>query len=74
MSIAAPSTDADLLELLRSKGALDVTEMAKAAEVTATAIRQRLGRLLAQGLIQRQAVRAGRGRRLSLRRISVPKC
>jgi predicted ArsR family transcriptional regulator len=62
MSIAAPSTDADLLELLRSKGALDVTEMAKTAEVTATAIRQRLGRLLAQGLIQRQAIRAGRGR------------
>jgi predicted ArsR family transcriptional regulator len=62
MSTAAPSTDADLLELLRSKGALDVTEMAKSAEVTATAIRQRLGRLLAQGLIQRNAIRAGRGR------------
>jgi predicted ArsR family transcriptional regulator len=62
MSIAAPSTDADLLELLRSKGALDVTEMSKAAEVTATAIRQRLGRLLAQGVIERQAIRAGRGR------------
>ena len=62
MSTAAPSTDADVLELLRSKGALDVTEMAKAAEVTATAIRQRLGRLLAQGLIERQAIRAGRGR------------
>ncbi len=62
MSTVAPSTDADLLELLRSKGALDVTEMAKAAEVTATAIRQRLGRLLAQGLIGRQAIRTGRGR------------
>ena len=62
MSTVAPSTDADLLELLRSKGALDVTEMSKAAKVTATAIRQRLGRLLAQGLIQRQAIRAGRGR------------
>jgi predicted ArsR family transcriptional regulator len=62
MSTAAPSTDADLLELLRSKGGLDVTEMAKAAEVTATAIRQRLGRLLAQGLIQRKAIRTGRGR------------
>jgi predicted ArsR family transcriptional regulator len=62
MSTIAPSTDADLLELLRSKGALDVTEMARAVEVTATAIRQRLGRLLAQGLIARQAIRAGRGR------------
>jgi predicted ArsR family transcriptional regulator len=62
MSIAAPSSDADLMDLLRSNGALGVTEMAAAVEVTPTAIRQRLSRLMAQGLIEREAVRAGRGR------------
>jgi predicted ArsR family transcriptional regulator len=36
--------------------------MADAAEVTPTAIRQRLTRLMAQGFIEREAVRIGRGR------------
>lgn len=62
MSTVAPTSDADLLDLLRSDGPLGVTEMAKAVEVTPTAIRQRLTRLMAQGLIEREAVRAGRGR------------
>jgi DeoR family suf operon transcriptional repressor len=62
MSTVAPTTDADLLEMLRSSGAMDVTEMADVIEVTPTAVRQRLSRLLAQGLIEREAVRAGRGR------------
>lgn len=62
MSTVAPTSDADLMDLLRSTGALGVTEMANAIEVTPTAIRQRLTRLMAQGLIEREAVRAGRGR------------
>lgn len=62
MSTVAPTSDADLMDLLRSNGPLGVTEMAKAVEVTPTAIRQRLTRLMAQGLIEREAVRAGRGR------------
>jgi predicted ArsR family transcriptional regulator len=36
--------------------------MAHSIEVTPTAVRQRLGRMMAQGLIEREAVRAGRGR------------
>ena len=62
MSIECPNSDADLLDLLRIAGPLRVTEMADAMQVTPTAVRQRLVRLLAQGLIQREAVRAGRGR------------
>jgi predicted ArsR family transcriptional regulator len=62
MSTVAPTSDADLLDLLRSNGALGVTEMAAAIEVTPTAIRQRLTRLMAQGFIEREAIRAGRGR------------
>jgi DeoR family transcriptional regulator, suf operon transcriptional repressor len=62
MSIESPNSDADLLDLLRITGPLRVTEMAHAMEVTPTAIRQRLVRLMAQGIIDREAVRMGRGR------------
>jgi predicted ArsR family transcriptional regulator len=62
MSSAVVNSDADLLDLLRVTGPLDVSEMAGAIEVTATAVRQRLTRMMARGLIQREAVRAGRGR------------
>lgn len=62
MSIAAPSSDAELLDLLRSNGSMSVTELAQVIEVTPTAVRQRLSRLMAQNLIGREAIRAGRGR------------
>jgi DeoR family transcriptional regulator, suf operon transcriptional repressor len=62
MSVQAPHSDADLLDLLRIAGPLRVTEMAEAMEVTATAVRQRLVRLLSRGYIQRETVRTGRGR------------
>ncbi len=39
-----------------------ISELASATEVTATAVRQRLSRLMGQGLIERQTSRAGRGR------------
>jgi DeoR family transcriptional regulator, suf operon transcriptional repressor len=62
MSTAVVNSDADMLELLRVSGPLDVVDMAAAIEVTPTAVRQRLGRMLAQGLIERESVRIGRGR------------
>jgi DeoR family transcriptional regulator, suf operon transcriptional repressor len=62
MASAVVNSDADLLDLLRVAGPLDVSEMAGAIEVTATAVRQRLSRMMARGLIARQAIRAGRGR------------
>jgi DeoR family transcriptional regulator, suf operon transcriptional repressor len=58
----AQTSDSNLLDLLRTAGPVGVAEMANEIEVTPTAVRQRLGRLLAQGLIQRQPVRNGRGR------------
>src|SRR5208283_1452035 len=62
MSVEAPNSDADLLDLIRIAGPLSVTELADAMEVTATAVRQRLTRLMGQSMIQREAIRAGRGR------------
>ena len=62
MSTTAPTSDADLLDLLRCDGPLGVVELAEVVEVTPTAIRQRLSRLLAQGLIEREVERCGRGR------------
>ena len=62
MSIEAPTSDAGLLDLLRITGPLGVSELADAMEVTPTAVRQRLVRLLAQNSIEREATRHGRGR------------
>lgn len=62
MSTAVVHSDSDLLDLLRVAGPLDVMEMAGAIDVTATAVRQRLSRMMARGLIDREAIRAGRGR------------
>ncbi|HEX3872319.1 MAG TPA: hypothetical protein VHV77_17860 [Pirellulales bacterium] len=62
MSTRCETSDAQLLELLRNRGALGVADMARASAVTATAVRQRLGRLMRQGLVDREAARHGRGR------------
>jgi DeoR family transcriptional regulator, suf operon transcriptional repressor len=56
------AADVAILDLLRKRDAMTVTELAHAMEVTATAVRQRLGRLLAQGYIERAATKAARGR------------
>jgi predicted ArsR family transcriptional regulator len=62
MSSAGQTTDVDVLQLFRARGPLGVAELSSEIAVTPTAIRQRLGRLLAQGLIERKAIRNGRGR------------
>ena len=62
MSRQVPTSDAQLLALLRITGPLSVRELAHAMEVTATAVKQRLVRLLGQNAIQREATRHGRGR------------
>jgi DeoR family transcriptional regulator, suf operon transcriptional repressor len=64
MSIESPTSDSDFLDLLRAVGPLSVAELAGAMEVTATAVRQRLTRMMSQGVIQRDAHRKGRGRPL----------
>lgn len=56
------ASDVGLMNVLRSAGPQGVTEIAAAMKVTATAVRQRLVRLLALGDIQRTTQRSGRGR------------
>lgn len=62
MSLVAESSDVALLDLLRKHGPLSVAQLTAAMEVTATAVRQRLTRLLALGDIERMAQRISRGR------------
>ncbi len=62
MSTRCETSDAQIVELLRNRGALGVAEMATAGGVTPTAVRQRLSRLMRQGLVDREISRRGRGR------------
>lgn len=62
---SSPSTgtsDRDLLELVRVAEPIGVAEMASQLGVTPTAVRQRLGRLMARGLVCRDPIRGNRGR------------
>ncbi len=56
------SSDSTLLDLLRMRDAMTVAELAEALFVTATAVRQRLTRVMAGGYVDRVAVNRGRGR------------
>lgn len=55
-------SDIALLDLLRKRDSMTVSQLAAAMQVTATAVRQRLNRLLAQGLLQRSTAKSDRGR------------
>ncbi len=55
-------SDTALLDLLRKGQALSISQLAALMEVTATAVRQRLNRLMDQGYVRRTEERAGRGR------------
>ena len=57
------SSDVAVLDLLRKQQTMNVNELANAMQVTRTAVRQRLTRLMGQGLIDRSQARLeGRGR------------
>jgi len=56
------SSDVGLLDLLRKHGPLSIAQLKGAMRVTATAVRQRLVRLMARGEIERHTERIGRGR------------
>ncbi|HUS39891.1 MAG: MarR family transcriptional regulator [Pirellulales bacterium] len=58
----AESSDTALMNHLRRNELLTVSQLAQRMEVTATAVRQRLTRLMAQGLVERQSSPSGRGR------------
>ncbi len=55
-------TDRCVVDFLRRQGACTISDLVDFAGVTATAIRQRLNRLMRQGLVAREAEVAGRGR------------
>lgn len=55
-------SDAPLLEMLRVEGRAGISELEAGLGVTATAVRQRLERLMRAGLIERSTVSRGRGR------------
>jgi DeoR family transcriptional regulator, suf operon transcriptional repressor len=56
------SSDESLVMLLQRHGGLSVGELERLMHVTATAVRQRLSRLTAMGLVERKAHKANRGR------------
>jgi predicted ArsR family transcriptional regulator len=56
------ATDAAVIELLRVDSALEIGDLAATLGVTATAIRQRLDRLMRAGLVERTKVSRPRGR------------
>lgn len=62
MAMHTETSDVGLIALLRERGALGVSELTAAMNVTATAVRQRLTRLMNQGLIQRETTKPPRGR------------
>lgn len=62
MRPAIDAGDHEFLQSLRRRGTSSIPDLCKMLGVTATAVRQRLGRLEAHGLVVRVAVRAGRGR------------
>lgn len=71
-SVAATfvESDTDILEYLRSAGPATVSAIARHFSVTPTAVRQRLGRLVAEGFVERYLHREGRGRPPHLYRIT----
>ena len=64
MPTDVPTSDQQILEYLREFPEATVADLAAQTGVTATAVRQRLQRLLASGLIERSVFREGRGRPL----------
>ena len=56
------TNDREIIEFVRREGAVTIAELVKFAGVTATAVRQRLTRLMEQGLFVRETEKTGRGR------------
>jgi predicted ArsR family transcriptional regulator len=54
--------DRQLLEALRRRETMTIHDMVELTDVTATAVRHRLSRLMAQGLVERNEQHEGRGR------------
>src|ERR1700755_1845722 len=62
MNAQIESPDRQMLDFIRQNGAVTISALIAEMGVTATAVRQRLQRLVTNGLIEKQAERKGRGR------------
>lgn len=62
MKAAVEHDDEQFLQSLERRGKSTVQDLCAAAGVTATAVRQRLGRLQSLGMVDRETNRTGRGR------------
>lgn len=62
MIIDTPTTDRGLLEEIGRREEVGIQQLVDAMGVTANAVRQRLNRLMADGLVRRRPVRQDRGR------------
>jgi DeoR family suf operon transcriptional repressor len=62
MSTQTETSDRQMLDIMRQRGAVTISELVAEMGVTATAVRQRIQRLTEDGLIERRAERKGRGR------------
>jgi len=62
MALALDDSDQVVLQWLQQHGQATIQELCETLAVTATAIRQRLNRLQDMGLIDRETIRASRGR------------
>lgn len=62
MDTTPETSDPQFLDLLRKHRAMSVSQLIAATGVTATAVRQRLNRLLRDGLIEREKAATSRGR------------
>lgn len=62
MHAQTESSDRVLIDILRREGAATISTLVAEMGVTATAVRQRLTRLMAEGLVERRAERLSRGR------------
>lgn len=62
MTTPAETSDDVLLNYLRRNGAARISDLVSETGVTATAVRQRIQRLMTEGLIERHAEKIGRGR------------
>lgn len=62
MSTVPETSDEQILDLLRRAGPQSIAQLVDATSVTANAVRQRLTRLTAQGLIEREVMHGARGR------------
>jgi DeoR family suf operon transcriptional repressor len=62
MSTQTETSDRQMLDFIRQNRAVTISALITEMGVTATAVRQRLGRLITDGLIERVTERKGRGR------------